>query len=34
MEEKHGNKSLQLLWEWENLQIKDSDYRTSPQIYT
>ena len=27
MEEKHGKESLHLLWEWESLQIKDSDYR-------
>ena len=26
MEEKHGKESLHLLWEWEILQIKDSDY--------
>ena len=27
MEEEHGNESLCLLWEWESLQIMDSDYR-------
>ena len=27
MEEKHGKESLHLLFEWEGLQIKDSDYR-------
>ena len=25
MEEKHGKESLHLLWEWESLEIKDSD---------
>ena len=27
IEEKHGKDSLHLLWEWESLEIKDSDYR-------
>ena len=27
MEEKHGKESLHLLWEWETLEVKDSDYR-------
>ena len=27
MEEKHGKESLHILQEWENLEIKDSDYR-------
>ena len=27
MEEKHGKESLCLLWEWQSLEIKDSDYR-------
>ena len=27
MEEIHGKESLHLLWKWERLEIKDSDYR-------
>ena len=27
IEQKHGKESWQLLWEWESLEIKDSDYR-------
>ena len=27
IEEKHGKESLHLPWEWEILQIKDSDYK-------
>ena len=27
IEEKHGKEFLCLLWEWESLEIKDSDYK-------
>ena len=27
IEEKHGKESLCLLWEWESLDVKDSDYK-------